>query len=295
MRSLVRLFDDLLLSMNPNVSIQWVHRLAQLFLVRLYTVEETEEIRGICEVTGIKMHLMVSLNVLLDLLMGCTSGGVRVAENEETDDLYDGEEKEDDEQNGQPRSKKIKMLHFRTLDWGMDALRALVVQLEYVRCPEVDKILATSITYVGFVGVLTGVRKNFSASLNFRPVHDTRKNFRFYFNHLLILLGVRRSISSLLRQYILPEPTGQPVRRLWHRSWPWRKADDSSHSETPTPRWKSLAEITTKLPSQPTTAAYLIFSDGKSTVTMEKDYKTAVVRSSSSFIVTTMIKNPKPR
>ncbi len=95
-------------------------------------------------VTGLDMHLLVAFNVLLDLFMGCTSGGVKL-------------------------SVEDRMLHFRTLDWGMDPLWKVIVQLEYNR----DGVkVASVLTYVGYVGVLTGVRKALSISLNFRPVHN---------------------------------------------------------------------------------------------------------------------------
>lgn len=53
-----------------------------------------------------------------------------------------------------------RMLHFRTLDWGMDELRSVIVVLEFVRSdsPEPEKVIGRTITYAGFVGVLTGVR-----------------------------------------------------------------------------------------------------------------------------------------
>ena len=157
------------------------------------------------------------------------------------------------------------MLHFRTLDWGMDFLRSIVVQLDFIRSKSdtPQQILASSITYVGFVGVLTGVRQDLSISLNFRGVHNavTRyEQFRFYVHHVLVLLGVKQSISSLLRSYL-----------VGRRS-----------SRTPT-----LALLASEVPSKHSTAAYLMFSDGKSAVTMEKDYNTAVTRRSECFIVTT--------
>lgn len=259
MRSLAGLFDELVVSIHPNIPLRLVHWVARLCLRRLYTVEETEEIRGISRVTGIDMYLLVSFNVLLDLFMGCTSGGVKVKQ----------------------QGRQTKMVHFRTLDWGMDPLRSLVIQLEYVRSPETDKVLATSITYAGFVGVLTGVKKDLSVSLNFRPVHDPRKSIPYYFNHLLILLGIRRSISSLLRQCILPVPLQRTSFPLW--LWPWRKSRGDLSARPP----DSLDDVVGRMPETPTTAAYLIFSDGALTVTMEKDYRSAVVRSSSSFIVIT--------
>lgn len=246
MRSLQGMFDELIQGIAPKTPLGLAHWLAWFFLRRLYTAEETEELRGISRVTGIKLYLLICLNTVLDLLMGCTSGGVRT-------------------KCGGDRTK-TKMLQFRTLDWGMDPLRDLIVQLEFVRGDDPNKVLATSITYVGFVGVLTGVRKGLSASLNFRPVHDTSRNFAFYFNHLLVLLGIRQSVSSLLRQCIFSLPSNAPSQ--------------GSHLST-------LDDIVTNAPSLPTTAVYFIFGDGAKTVTMEKDHRTAVVRSSSSFIVAT--------
>ena len=244
--ALPTLFNEIVLGMKPNARVGRVRRIARLLLRRVYYDEETEELRGISEAIGIELWLLVAFNVLLDLFMGYTSGAARV----------------DDGQGGK------KMLHFRTLDWGMDPLRKVVVQLDFTQKPG-GKVVASSITYVGYVGVLTGVRKGLSMSLNFRPNHErsTRlANFRFYFHHLLVLLGFRPSISSLLRQQLLP-------------------SQKSSHCSTATK--PTLKSIERTLPSTTTTAAYLIFSDGDRTITMEKDHRTAMVKSSSDFIVAT--------
>ncbi|KAJ5672811.1 beta subunit of N-acylethanolamine-hydrolyzing acid amidase-domain-containing protein [Penicillium longicatenatum] len=243
MRAMRGMFDELIKSISPKIPLQLIHKLAWLCLRKLHSRDETEELRGISRTTDIDMYLLICLNTVLDLLMGCTSGAVRVRSTSGT-----------------------KMLHFRTLDWGMDPLRDLIVQLEFVQDTDPEKVIATSITYVGFVGVLTGVRQDLSVSLNFRPVHDTTRNFAFYANHLFVLLGLRQSISSLLRQCILP-PTSE------------------NHGKKSL--FSTLADIVANVPGIPTTAAYLVFSDGSSTVTMEKDHQTAVVRSSSSFTVTT--------
>jgi hypothetical protein len=240
------LFDEIVLGMKPDVNVDRVRRIARLLLRRVYYDEETEELRGISEACGIELWLLVAYNVLLDLFMGCTSGAAKV----------------DDGQGGK------KMLHFRTLDWGMDPLRKVVVQLDFVQKPG-GEVIASSITYVGYVGVLTGVRKGLSMSLNFRPNHDRSTwlaNFQFYFHHILVLLGFRPSISSLLRQQLLPS----------------RKLSRHSTSAKPT-----LESIERTLPSISTTAAYLIFSDGNRTITMEKDHHAATVRSSRDFIVAT--------
>ena len=81
--SLTTLFDELV----PRPIFR---KVASLLLRRVYSREQTAELRGIQHVTKMGMHLLVSLNLLLDLMMGCTSGGVR--------------------------AQGSKMLHFRTLD-----------------------------------------------------------------------------------------------------------------------------------------------------------------------------------
>lgn len=256
--SLTYLFDDLVRSIDSRIPIKWVHRTARLSLKRLYTHEETEEIKGICRVVGIDLYLLVSFNVVLDLLMGCTSGA---ALSRGTGD------------------RDSKMLHFRTLDWAMEGLRQLIVQLEFVRSPQTEDVLAASITYVGFVGVLTGVRKGLSISLNFRPNHDTTRpfaNYRFYGNHLLVLLGIRRSISSLLRQYLLPP--AKPALSWFQRFFGAKHEPSEAYT---------LDTIANSLPQLPTTAAYLVFCDGASAIAFEKDHRTAISQRSPSFVVAT--------
>ena len=263
--SLTSLFDDLASEIIPSVSPARVSSIARILLRRVYSSEETDELRGISEAVNIPMFLLVSLNVLLDLLLGCTSGGVRVRE-------------------GRGSKRATKMLHFRTLDWGMDPLRDVIVQLEFVKSKSVEpeKVLATSITYVGFVGVLTGVREGLSLSLNFRPVHaaNTRlQNFKFYFNHLMVLLGFRRSISSQMRQYLLP------INTSYTRSG--SKPSSTPKTKNQSEQFHSISDILSHLPSTPSTAAYLIFSTGTETFTMEKDNRSGLIRSSDSFIATT--------
>ena len=244
--TLPALFDNVVENLATKVSTPMIHRIARLLLRRVHNKEQNAELLGIQEITGIKMYLLVAFNVLLDLFMGCTSGGVRT----------------------KSVTRETKMLHFRTLDWGMDPLRKVVVQLDFIEKPG-GPIIATSITYVGFVGVLTGVKKGLSMSLNFRPNHDASSrlaNFRFYFHHILVLLGARASISSLLRNYLIP-----PLER----------------SSVTRPGCPMLAPIEREIPGVATTAAYLIFSDGARTIAIEKDHRTAVVHSSTDFVVIT--------
>lgn len=105
-------------------------------------------------------------------------------------------------------------------------------------------------------------------SLNFRPTHNSGMlaNARFYLHLLLVLLGYRPSISSVLRHLLLPANTPHPSPKLQARS---------------------LEDIERTLPSTTTTAAYLIMCDGERTIIVEKDNHTAITRSSHDFIVAT--------
>lgn len=268
-QNLTGLFDSLLRDLAvPEKWIPTMNHLSRLLLRRVNESSQTEELRGIAEESDIPMYLLVAFNVILDLLMGCTSGGVRSLEK------------------GQPLNE-AKMLHFRTLDWSMDPLRQILVQLDFVRSKSGNpkQIIASSITYVGFTGVLTGVRPGLSMSLNFRGLHDNSSRaaqFRFYFHHLLVLLGRRPSIASYLRGFLTGdyEDIEHSLRSVWMFA---RKPRAVNELHQPA----RLADIHKKIPSYHTTAAYLIFSDGDSTMSIDKDFRIAKMRHATDFIGTT--------
>jgi hypothetical protein len=165
------------------------------------------------------------------------------------------------------------MMHFRTLDWDMPELRKLIVQLHFIEKPG-GAVVARSVTYVGFVGVLTGVKRDLSISLNFRPYHNDdhslSANAKFRFHQVAVLLGWRPSIASVLRDLIVPQGdlTQNGCAALTGES-------------------STLDTICTTLPKIPSTAAYLTFCDGHETIVLEKDLTTAKILRSSSFIATT--------
>lgn len=76
LQNMPALFDQVVL--GANLRPRLIRILAKVSLRRLRHEEESEELRGISQVTGIEMYLLVAFNVLLDLFMGCTSGGVLV-------------------------------------------------------------------------------------------------------------------------------------------------------------------------------------------------------------------------
>ncbi|KAF2705780.1 hypothetical protein K504DRAFT_459882 [Pleomassaria siparia CBS 279.74] len=263
---LTELIDELLEEAGlPN---KISHFLAKCVLRKLYSKEQTEELRGIGKVTGVPMYLLIAYNVLLDLLMGCTSGGVLVKE---------------------PRSKQGKMLHFRTLDWAMPRLRKAVVQFEFKNGPH-GNIIARSVNYVGFVGTFTGVRKGLSVSLNYRPYHNDdhskQANFKFYGHLLMVLLGWRPTICAHLRDSILP--TEKELKRRTDEIKKRRKDGIKiKFEETYEYTHATLADIAQNMPKVPTTAAYLTFCDGSQTLILEKDRVTAKALLSSHFLAVT--------
>ncbi|KAF1942311.1 hypothetical protein EJ02DRAFT_444114 [Clathrospora elynae] len=173
------LFDEVVSSLKLPAF--FFHFVGRVLLRRLHSSEQTEELKGISKATGLPMYLLVAYNVALDLLMGCTSGGIM----------------------------------------SMPLLRQAIVQLEFIERPGGD-VIASTVGYVGFVGVLTGVRQDLSVSLNFRPYHDatglSRANAQYYWNTLMVLLGRRLSISALMRDCLLPRALSHSRWRLFHSS-----------------------------------------------------------------------------
>ncbi|KAG9234829.1 beta subunit of N-acylethanolamine-hydrolyzing acid amidase-domain-containing protein [Amylocarpus encephaloides] len=250
MRALTTLFDEILAWSIPfKYPRLLVKYLSSRLLTKLHDPEQNEEIQGVAEVSGVDLFLVVALNVLLDSLLGCTSGGVRVRGKR---DRRGGE--------------VVGMMHFRTLDWGMDGLRHLLVELDFVRSEsdEPEKVIARSITYAGFVGVLTGVRPGLSLSLNFRPIRSC-SSLSLRYHQLLVLLGHRPSIASHLRS-VLFSPSSS-------------SSSSSTSLSTPSP--------TTALTSITSSPCYLILCSPSLTTAIERDLHTSTIRTSSTFLVQT--------
>ena len=252
---------------------RWLRFICTILLRRVYDDEENEELKGICKATGVSMFLLVCFNVLLDLFMGCSSGAAAI-------------------RNGEDMKSGSKMVHFRTLDWGMPALRRVVVQLDYVSEKD-GPIIASSITYAGFVGVLTGVRKDLSMSLNFRPHRIDNGKFwsdlKYDWHLLMVLLAKRPSISTQLRKFLLPQR--QKVKRV---SWlPFTKKGEIASIGYSDVVKKIGGDGTTAKPTT-TSACYLCFCNGKETTVVEKDRVSAKVRTSEEFIIVTNADDNEP-
>ncbi|CAI6098937.1 unnamed protein product [Clonostachys chloroleuca] len=273
--NLHELFDELLIELAGEKLGNWLKNISPALLRRVRGPEETEELVGISRASGISKHILVAFNVLLDLLLGCTSGGVRVAEEKSSPRTR---------ASSKLSSRASRMIHFRTLDWGMDRLRNIVVELDFVR-HRGGPVIATSLTYLGYVGVLTGVRKGLSMSLNFRPHHASSTwwdQAAFRYNQAMVVLGFRHSISSLLRQTLLGPPAQQQHR-------PAETKEKRSKSTSPTGESDEFGEadvrsLLSKLATSPSTSAYLIFCTPQKVYVVDKDNRRGPVRDSDTFL-----------
>ncbi|KAI0186105.1 beta subunit of N-acylethanolamine-hydrolyzing acid amidase-domain-containing protein [Xylaria flabelliformis] len=261
MRSLTGLFENLL---SVFIASTWLRSivigLSKVCLRRVCDKEENEEIRGISAASGVPLYLLVALNNLLDCLLGCTSGAVPVSLGKATRKTGD---------DGTDMSQ-TRLLHFRTLDWGMDELRDLLVVLNFVDSSSDDpsRVIARSITYAGFVGSLTAVKQGLSISLNQRPCHDCPSR-QLRWHQLLVLLGKRRAIGSIVRSFMLR---------------PSQQIDEKHNSDSPSSRF---AEQTMALALIPSAPCYLILCDGREVALIVKDHSTGTVRSTRGFIAQT--------
>ncbi|KAL6066767.1 Acid ceramidase [Balamuthia mandrillaris] len=99
-----------------------------------------KELKGLAQACELPLGLLVLMQLVYEAAAACTS----VIVNDD---------------NGVP-------IHIRTMDWGMDYLKPLTLELEFKKGGH-TLFMATS--WAGYVGVLTGMRPNgYSVSVNFR-------------------------------------------------------------------------------------------------------------------------------
>lgn len=105
---------------------------------------------------------------------------------------------------------------------------------------------------------LTAARKHLSLSLNFRPNHNC-STLPLRIHQILVLLGVRQSISSVLRQHFL-----HPERRHL-----------------------TINNAVTSITRTRAAPCYIILCSGTETTVVQKDLDNAQTRSAVDFIVHT--------
>eukprot|EP01012_Entosiphon_sulcatum_P015344 TRINITY_DN20329_c0_g1_i1.p1 TRINITY_DN20329_c0_g1~~TRINITY_DN20329_c0_g1_i1.p1 ORF type:complete len:445 (-),score=32.59 TRINITY_DN20329_c0_g1_i1:888-2201(-) len=92
-------------------------------------------------------------------------------------------------------------LHIRTMDWGMEFLRPLCVELEFVRG---ETVVCRAVSWAGYVGLLTGmVPGAVSVSVNFRVSPSAERSSLW--DNLKAALSDSWPIGFLVRE-VLTEP-----------------------------------------------------------------------------------------
>jgi len=124
-------------------------------------------------------------------------------------------------------------------------------------------------------------------SLNFRPNRIDNgvwlADMKYAWHHIMVLLGWRQSISSVLRGVLVPS---QESRQQWLKAKDRPVAVQAQGP--PNYDWivKRMGGDGKQRPVT-TTACYLCFSNGLATTVIEKDRVSAAVRSDGNFIVVT--------
>jgi hypothetical protein len=120
-------------------------------------------------------------------------------------------------------------------------------------------------------------RPDLSISFNFRANASTyqalsfRGKAHYIGGKLAVLFGMKPSLPSILRKYIVPDT---------HRTV------DGSYAPNVTPML-TRAEVANAFPRLTTAQCFIIASDGDTTTIIEKDWKSAVLREDTSFIACT--------
>jgi hypothetical protein len=178
-------FIDPLKILSSELEIQQVHEIGSTEVatwismichsMQSHKTAIIDELTGIAAITtefGLTYEKLMVLNVGYSLLARCTSGNV-------------------DSKDGSP-------YHFRTMDWDMEILRKLTIEVEYQK-KGVPVFIATQ--WVGFVGILTGMRvSGWSISLNYRYLG------LFLLRNFLSVLASYEPIEFLIRELLEGEP-----------------------------------------------------------------------------------------
>lgn len=134
-KKLLKYCDQILGSITYPAS--W---LAWLFADSVFYIDE---LKGIAKDTGIDLQQLILMQLCYEVCACCTSVII---------------------------DKDDKTYHYRTMDWAMEELRDMTIEVSFTR-GGIELYRATC--WAGYVGVLTGIRKGLaSVSLNYRRTND---------------------------------------------------------------------------------------------------------------------------
>jgi len=103
-----------------------------------------EELKSIARMAGIPLNKLILMQICYEMFSACTSLVM----------------KRSDDTN----------VHFRTMDWEMDFLKDLTINVDFTRN---GKTVFRGITWAGYVGIVTGMNWDYSVALNYRRSNGT--------------------------------------------------------------------------------------------------------------------------
>lgn len=151
-----------------------------------YLIEEIEGIAKETKEFGLDFNNLLILNLGYSVLARCTSGCI---ESKDNDNIF----------------------HFRNMDWDMEVLRELTFDADFRKN---DKTVFLATQWVGYVGVLTGMRvkddqgNGWTLSLNFRNCCGS------LLSNLSSMLFGSDSIEFLIRDTLQNEPTFEAAVKI---------------------------------------------------------------------------------
>jgi hypothetical protein len=101
-----------------------------------------EELQSISNISGIPLHKLVLCQICYEMFAACTSVVIKGHNN----------------------------IHFRTMDWEMEFLKKITIKVQFMKN---DKYLFEAITWVGYMGIVTGMSKKHSIAVNYRRANGT--------------------------------------------------------------------------------------------------------------------------
>lgn len=153
-RGRIQAAERLIVEMLGNGWMMYGLEKALASAAHLGLVGYVDELKGIARRADISLSKLILLHLMYEASAHCTSIVMQL-------------------EDGTP-------VHIRTMDWGLDMLKNLTIEVEFRRD---GRPLYTTTTWAGSVGVFTGMRHGmFSASINFRIKGDS---FLQNFKHVL--------------------------------------------------------------------------------------------------------------
>lgn len=153
-----------------------------------------EELQGIAEATKLSIGQVALIQVAYEVFAACTSIVVDV----------------DGALVGGTAGVKTPF-HIRTMDWPMENLEKLTIEVDFVRG---GQVVYSATTWPGYVGILTGVRPScFSISVNYRRTQRGSENMlKAVIGNMLQGLASSWPVSFLVREVL--ETDGSYERAL---------------------------------------------------------------------------------